>query len=248
MATQMNTPPLAGLSGIARRLVNDGLIPEGDARKAVEDAAKAKIPIASWLADNGVATNRQVAMALSAEFGMPLLDVNALDLGQLPMGIVKEELIARHKALPLFKRGNRLFVGIADPTNLRALDEIKFQSNHLIEPILLEAGVIERAIELAQQASNQTITDIGDAEGLDSLETGAIDDEGEQTGVDATGGDDAPVVKFVNKVLVDAIKRGASDIHFEPYETAYRVRYTWTACCARSPHPRSSSARASPRA
>ncbi|HEY6941814.1 type IV-A pilus assembly ATPase PilB [Dokdonella sp.] len=221
----MNTPPLAGLSGIARRLVSEGILAENDARKAVEDAAKAKIPIGAWLVENGLAQSRQIAMASSAEFGMPLLDVNALDFSQLPLNIVKEELISKHKALPLFKRGNRLFVGVADPTNLRALDEIKFQSNHLIEPILVEDGVLERAIEQAQSAASQNITDIGDAEGLENLELGAIDEDGEQTGVDATGGDDAPVVKFVNKVLVDAIKRGASDIHFEPYETAYRVRY-----------------------
>ncbi|HEU4663902.1 MAG TPA: type IV-A pilus assembly ATPase PilB [Dokdonella sp.] len=225
MATQMNTPPLAGLSGIARRLVSEGTLAEIDARKAVEDAAKAKIPIGAWLVENGLVQSRQVAMASSAEFGMPLLDVNALDFSQLPLNIVKEELITKHKALPLFKRGNRLFVGVADPTNLRALDEIKFQSNHLIEPILVEDGVLERAIEQAQSAASQNITDIGDAEGLENLELGAVDEDGEQSGVDATGGDDAPVVKFVNKVLVDAIKRGASDIHFEPYETAYRVRY-----------------------
>ncbi|MGN6520455.1 MAG: type IV-A pilus assembly ATPase PilB [Dokdonella sp.] len=221
----MNTPPLAGLSGIARRLVSEGALAENDARKAVEDAAKAKIPIGAWLVENGLAQGRQVAMASSAEFGMPLLDVTALDYTQLPLNIVKEELITKHKALPLFKRGNRLFVGVADPTNLRALDEIKFQSNHLIEPILVEDGVLERAIEQAQSAASQNITDIGDAEGLENLELGAVDEDGEQTGVDATGGEDAPVVKFVNKVLVDAIKRGASDIHFEPYETAYRVRY-----------------------
>ncbi|TCO42652.1 type IV pilus assembly protein PilB [Dokdonella fugitiva] len=225
MATQMNTPPLAGLSGIARRLVAEGALAENDARKAVDDAAKAKIPIGAWLVENGLVQGRQVAMAASAEFGMPLLDVTALDYSQLPLNIVKEELVTKHKALPLFKRGNRLFVGVADPTNLRALDEIKFQSNHLIEPILVEDGVLERAIEQAQSAASQNITDIGDAEGLENLELGAVDDDGDQTGVDATGGEDAPVVKFVNKVLVDAIKRGASDIHFEPYETAYRVRF-----------------------
>ncbi|MBA8882551.1 type IV-A pilus assembly ATPase PilB [Dokdonella fugitiva] len=221
----MNTPPLAGLSGIARRLVAEGALAENDARKAVDDAAKAKIPIGAWLVENGLVQGRQVAMAASAEFGMPLLDVTALDYSQLPLNIVKEELVTKHKALPLFKRGNRLFVGVADPTNLRALDEIKFQSNHLIEPILVEDGVLERAIEQAQSAASQNITDIGDAEGLENLELGAVDDDGDQTGVDATGGEDAPVVKFVNKVLVDAIKRGASDIHFEPYETAYRVRF-----------------------
>ena len=221
----MNTPPLAGLTGIARRLVADGVLADTDARKAAEDAFRQKIPLAAWLVENGLASGRAVTAALSAEFGVPMIDVHALDFAQLPMNLVREDLIAKHKALPLFKRGNRLFLGVADPTNARALEEIKFQSNHLVEPILVEIDQLDRAIELAQQASSQTIGDLGETEGLEGLEVGASDEDGESTGVDATGGDDAPVVKFVNKVLVDAIKRGASDIHFEPYETAYRVRF-----------------------
>ena len=226
MATQMNTPPLAGLTGIARRLVVEGVLGETEARKAAEDAARQRIPIGAWMVENGLASGRQVATASSAEFGMPLLDVQAMDFTQLPMNLVREDLITKHKALPLFKRGNRLFVGIADPTNVRALEEIKFQSNHIVEPILVEVDLLDRAIEQAQSASSNVIADLGeDSEGLDSLDVGAVDDDGDSTGVDATGGDDAPVVKFVNKVLVDAIKRGASDIHFEPYENAYRVRF-----------------------
>ena len=226
MATQMNTPPLAGLTGIARRLVVEGALGETEARKAAEDAARQRIPIGAWMVENGLASGRQVATASSAEFGMPLLDVQAMDFTQLPMNLVREDLITKHKALPLFKRGNRLFVGIADPTNVRALEEIKFQSNHIVEPILVEVDLLDRAIEQAQSASSNVIADLGeDSEGLDSLDVGAVDDDGDSTGVDATGGEDAPVVKFVNKVLVDAIKRGASDIHFEPYENAYRVRF-----------------------
>jgi len=221
----MNAVPLTGLSGIARRLVNDGVLAEVDARKAFEEALRQKIPLGAWLVENGLVSSRQVAVASSAEFGMPLVDVDALDISQLPMKLVREDLINKHKALPLFKRGNRLFLGVSDPTNLRALDEIKFQSNHLIEPILVDEGQLERTIEQAFNAVNATITDIGDAEGLENLDLGTVDDDGETTGVDATGADDAPVVKFINKVLIDAIKRGASDIHFEPYETAYRVRF-----------------------
>ncbi|MEO5558541.1 MAG: type IV-A pilus assembly ATPase PilB [Dokdonella sp.] len=221
----MNTPPLSGVSGIAKRLVTEGVLSENDARKAAEDAARQKIPIGAWLTENGLVSSRQIAMASSAEFGMPVLDVEALDSAQLPMKLVREDLITKHKALPLFKRGNRLFVGVSDPTNLRALDEIKFQSNHIIEPILVDEGQLDRAIELALTSNSNNITDLGDTEGLENLDLGAIDDDGESTGVDASGADDAPVVKFINKVLIDAIKRGASDIHFEPYETAYRVRF-----------------------
>ncbi len=226
MATQINTPPLAGLSGIARRLVGESLLEENDARKAVEDAARQKIPIGAYLIEHGLASSANVAMALATEFGLPLIDVNALDLSQVPIKLVREDLITKHKALPLFKRGMRLFVGISDPTNLRALDEIKFQSNHIVEPIIVDDSQLERAIEQALTTAGQAITDLGDdAEGLEGLEASGVDEDGESTGVDANSADDAPVVKFVNKVLVDAIKRGASDIHFEPYETDYRVRF-----------------------
>ena len=225
MATQLNSGTLVGLSGISRRLVAEGLLGENDARKAIEDAGKQKIPIGAWLAENGLVSTAQIALASAFEFGVPLFDVTSLDLSQIPLKLVKEELIAKHKALPLFKRGNRLFVGVSDPTNLRALDDIKFQSNHIIEPILVDEQQLERAIEQAQSQSSTTIEDMDDSEGLENLDLGDVsgDDEG-GTGVDANSADDAPVVRFVNKVLVDAIKRGASDIHFEPYESNYRVR------------------------
>ena len=225
MAMQMNPVPLAGLTGVARRLVAEGVLAEGEARKAAEDASRQKIPIGAWLVENALVSSQQLAMASSAEFGMPLLDVESMDLNLLPMKLVREDLITKHKALPLFKRGNRLFLGVADPTNLRALDEIKFQSNHIIEPILVDEQQLNRAIELAMNSNSQVITGLDDDEGLENLDLGSIDDEGESSGVDAIGNDDAPVVKFINKVLIDAIKRGASDIHFEPYETAYRVRF-----------------------
>jgi type IV pilus assembly protein PilB len=225
MAIQMNPAPLAGLSGIARRLVAEGALSEGEARKAVDDAVRQKIPIGAWLVENGLAGSQQVALASSAEFGIPLFDIQALDLAQIPLRLVREDLITKHKALPLFKRGNRLFVGLSDPTNLRALDEIKFQSNHIVEPILIDEQQIDRAIEQAFNATSTVVEGLDDAEGLENLELGATDDEGESGGVDAMSADDAPVVKFVNKVLIDAIKRGASDIHFEPYEQNFRVRF-----------------------
>ena len=224
MATQLNSGTLTGLSGISRRLVAEGLLGETDARKAIEDAGKQKIPIGAWLIENGLVASDQVALASAFEFGVPLFDVTALDLAQIPIKLVKEELINKHKALPLFKRGNRLFVGVSDPTNLRALDDIKFQSNHIIEPILVDEQQLARAIEQAHNATSTTIEDMDDSEGLENLDLGDVGEDEGGTGVDANSADDAPVVRFVNKVLVDAIKRGASDIHFEPYETNYRVR------------------------
>ena len=224
----MSTPPLAGLTGVSRRLVVQGVVPESEARKALETAARQKISIATLLVEQGLATTTQVALATSEEFGVPLLDARAVDPAQLPLRVVNEELIHHHKVLPLFRRGNRLFVGVSDPTNLRALDEIKFQSNLTVEPILLDEQELGRLLEQAFNASGVAVDDMADS-GLENLSTGSgdlsdVDDADSASGVDATG-DDTPIVKFVNKILVDAIKRGASDIHFEPYETTFRVRF-----------------------
>ncbi|MEO6968467.1 MAG: type IV-A pilus assembly ATPase PilB [Rhodanobacteraceae bacterium] len=224
MATQLNPIPFAGLTGLVRRLALDGSLSETDARQAVDDAGKQKIPIATWLVDNGLVEGTRVAQVVSAEFGVPVLDAASLDLPQLPLKAVSEELITKHGALPLFKRGNRLFVGIADPTNSAALEEIKFHSNCAVEPILIEPEQLKRIIEQALAARNAVISDMDDTDGLENLALGEMGEDGSDGSVDTAGTEDAPVVKFVNKILVDAIKRGASDIHFEPYEGKYRVR------------------------
>ncbi|MBS0193791.1 MAG: type IV-A pilus assembly ATPase PilB [Proteobacteria bacterium] len=215
------TANLVGITGIVRRLVLDGALAEPDARKAMDDALKEKKPVQQYLLERRLVTAAQVANANSVEFGMPLFDAGVLDLMQAATRLVSEELIAKHGILPLFKRGNRLFVGTADPTNTPALDEIKFASNLMVEPILVDADTLKRTIDKAMTAGDSLSTD--DSEGLENLETGDISDN-EPENADPNKADDTPVVKFVNKVLVDAIKRGASDIHFEPYETDYRVR------------------------
>ncbi|MFA5683553.1 MAG: type IV-A pilus assembly ATPase PilB [Lysobacteraceae bacterium] len=224
----MNAAPtanLAGITGIVRRLVLDGHLAEADARLALDESTKQKKAIQTYLLDKRLTTAAQLAAANSAEFGMPIFDATTLDLTQAPIKLVDEKLVTQHQALPLFKRGSRLFVGIADPTNTRALDDIKFQTNLVVEALLVDEDQIRRGIELALAAGDSLGDDMDDAEGLENLELGdTSEDEGDSGGgVDARG-DDTPVVRFVNKILVDAIKRGASDIHFEPYESEYRVR------------------------
>jgi type IV pilus assembly protein PilB len=151
------------------------------------------------------------------------MDVSALVPTNMPVNLISEALINKHHALPLFKRGKRLFVGIADPMQSHALDEIKFHSNCMVEPILVERGQLLRIIENVLTTMSNAVPDMGGGD-LDDLALEGGDEEAEMTGIDANANDDAPVVKFVNKILVDAIKRGASDIHFEPFETQYRVR------------------------
>lgn len=218
------TANLVGITGIARRLVLDGALDETTARDAMTGATAERKPLATYLAEKRLVTTAHMAAANSVEFGVPLLDASAFDPAQSAIKLVSEELLRKHAVLPLFKRGGRLFVGVVDPTNSRALDEIKFQTNLAVEAILVDHDTIVRCLDRWLE-NTESIDDAGsDEEGLESLEIGRDDELGAgDTGVDAKG-DDTPVVKFVNKVLIDAIRRGASDIHFEPYETDYRVR------------------------
>jgi type IV pilus assembly protein PilB len=223
MSSQVQ-PSLAGLTGMARRLVSEGVLPEADVRKAVADSAQQKVSLASWLLDHGLVESPKLTQVASAEFGMPMMDVTTIAPASMPMSLISEALMTKHQALPLFKRGKRLFVGIADPMQSHALDEIKFHSNCMVEPILVERGQLSRAIDGALASVSSTMPDLGGDE-FDELSLEAAEEDADSsTGIDATGGDDAPVVKFVNKILVDAIRRGASDIHFEPFETHFRVR------------------------
>lgn len=220
------TANLVGITGIARRLVMDGALDEVKAREAMAAASADRKPIATYLAEQRLVTSGQLAAANSIEFGVPLFDPSAMDPNQSAVRAISEELIRKHNALPLFKRGNKLFIGLADPTNTGALDEIKFQTNAAVEAILVDEELIRRTLERWLESSDSLGNAVGDGEGLETLEIGRDEDianVGGDTGIDAKG-DDTPVVKFVNKVLVDAIRRGASDIHFEPYETDYRVR------------------------
>ena len=209
---------------MARRLVSEGVLPEGDVRKAMADSAQHKTTLGAWLLDRGLVDSGKLTQIASAEFGMPMMDVAALNPTAMPLDLISEALINKHQALPLFRRGKRLFVGIADPMQSHALDEIKFHSNCMVEPILVERSSLQRVIESLLNNMRNTMPDMGSGD-LDELDIEGGDDETEQSsGVDANGNDDAPVVKFINKILVDAIRRGASDIHFEPFETQYRVR------------------------
>ncbi len=225
MNANLNTTNLVGITGIARRLVQDGAMDEATARAAMANASQARVPLAQWISEKRLVGAAHLAAANAIEFGMPLLDVSAFDPTQNAFTLVQEDLLQKHQVLPLFKRGGRLFVGVSSPTQSHALDEIKFHTNLVVEPILVDEDQIRRTLELWSATGDSLGSALGgdDEEGLEGLEVGKDEEGGSESGVDAKG-DDTPVVKFVNKVLVEAIRRGASDIHFEPYETDYRVR------------------------
>jgi type IV pilus assembly protein PilB len=220
-----STPSSMKLSGLAKRLVVDNLIDEATAQVAQVEAKKKKITLVAYLVEEKKINARKIAMAASEEFGMPLLDLAALDGESIPKGLIEEKLIRQHHALPILKRGNRLFVAVADPMNLLALDEIKFNTGIATEPILVEADKLNRLIEDALAAADTSMSDMGGLdEDLENLDITSEEDNKKQDN-SGDGVDDTPVVRFVNKVLLDAINKGASDIHFEPYEKFCRVRF-----------------------
>ena len=212
------------LSGLARKLVIDGLLDEASAHGHFQKAQSKKQPFVSFLVENKIIPSSAIALAASQEFGIPVLDINALDLDAEIVKLVKEDLIRKHHALPIFKRGKRLYIAVSDPTNLQALDEIKFATGTNTEAILVEEDKLSKQIDKSLEDMEGGLGDMDDDEfdNLDDLEVAEDKkpDEGQDSEVD-----DAPVVKFVNKVLLDAIKKGASDLHFEPYEKMYRVRF-----------------------
>ncbi|MCZ6619161.1 MAG: type IV-A pilus assembly ATPase PilB, partial [Gammaproteobacteria bacterium] len=213
------------LSGLARRLVEESILDADSAMKASDDARKAGTPFVTYLVQNGLAEARSIATTASEEFGVPLIDLSSLDLDTIPKDLVKDSLIRQHSALPLVRRGVRLFVAVSDPTNLQALDEIKFHTGVNTEPILVEDDKLTALIE--QFLSAQEDTGLGDLDDddLEDIDMAAFEEDADEDEDATSGTDDTPIVRFVNKMLLDAIKIGASDIHFEPYEKRYRVRF-----------------------
>ena len=221
MAVSSNRVPL---SGLARRLVADGLLEEEAAGQAFQDALSKKTPFVKFLVENGIVDGRAIAHAASSEFGVPMVDIDTLDIDPDTIKLVSRDLLTKHNALPLYKRGARVFIGISDPTNLQALDEIKFNiGGGTTEAVVVEWDKLAKVIGKALEAADGGLgaMEDSDLEDFDDVEVGQDQpDTGNEAEID-----DAPVVRFVNKCLLDAIKRGASDLHFEPYEKIYRVRF-----------------------
>ncbi len=207
-------------SGLAKCLVQEGLLAKADAQIHILEAQKKKIPLLSYLVSNQLVDSDAVANIASIEFGVPYLDLDALDFHELPISLVSEKLIRQHHALPLYKRGNRLFTAISDLTNFQALDEIKFHTRLNTETILVSEDKLSKAIDTALDAADSTMSDLLD-EDLDNLGITSGEEEA-QTDDGDSDIDDAPIVRFVNKILLDSIKKGASDIHLEPYEKIFR--------------------------
>ncbi len=209
------------LSGLAKRLLTDGLIQDSAIHEATNSALAQKIPLVTYLVQNEIINASLLAEVAADEFGTPIVDLQALDPEIFPKDLVTEALIRKHRALPLYKRGTRLFIAVSDPTNLHAIDEIKFNTGLNVETVVAAEDRLHETIESFLDQQDTSFDDMGDTD-LDDLDI----ESGEVKEAEADNeGDDAPIVRFINKILLDAIKTGASDIHFEPYEKAYRIRF-----------------------
>ena len=213
------------LQGLPQRLVTDGLVSDAAMVDAIAAARERRVGVVSYLVEHNVADAREIAIAASHEFGAPLLDLDAINPDLETIRVVSDKLLRKHHVLPLVKRGKKLFIGISDPTNLHALDEVKFATGLSVEAVVVEENKLALLLQRSLEQVDTSMPELaGDDFEMDSLEVSGGDDEPE-AGADRSDVEDAPIVRFVNKVLLDAIRRGASDIHFEPYERSYRIRF-----------------------
>lgn len=210
------------LSGLARQMVLAGLLDESTAQQAQVQALRNKSSLVTYVVQNKLAKGVAVAELASEQFGVALFDLAALDKDVPPKDIVSEKLARQHRMLPLAKRGNKLYVAVSDPGNHQAISDIQFSTGLTAEAILVEDDKLGDAIDKFFDNGSTGLEDLGDVD-LDGIDVETVSDDikGDDGGADA---DDAPVVRFVNKMLLDAIRGGSSDLHFEPYEKAYRVR------------------------
>ncbi len=213
------------ITGLAGRLVADGLITPEQAQLAHRESTKNKTSLSRHLVETVGIDALAVAEASALEFGVPLLDAGAIDRHAMPDKLVSVELMTKHHAVPLFRRGNRLFVGLSDPTNLAALDDIKFATGVSTDAVLIDETSLSKLLTDLTDEENSLSGDMNGLEGDGEYDIETVDSAQREEEEDSSAVDDTPIVRFINKVLLDAIKQGASDVHFEPYEKDYRVRF-----------------------
>jgi type IV pilus assembly protein PilB len=207
-------------NSLINNLIKEGLITAADAQKHYQESQQKGVSLINYLVTQKIIHSSVIASKISIEFGLPFFDLNSFDIKSVPRDVITHALIQKHHVLPLVVRGVTLFVAISDPRSFQGFDEIKFNSRLNPEPVLVEEHKLSKAIEAFIEASDTTMTDLLDSD-LDNVDISAANIEEGTT----AGDEDAPIVRFVNKILLDAIKSGVSDIHFEPYEKVFRIRY-----------------------
>src|SRR5215472_13765937 len=216
------TAATRNISGLARAMVQHGLLSENDVEALQSQAQAANVGFVEQTVVSKRMTASQVAIFASRAFGTPLLDLNGFDIGQIDKELVDTKLAASRRVLPLCKRGNRLFVAVSDPANLQALDEVRFKTNMVIDAVVVEDDKLGQAIAKISETANEALKALVTDSDLEAEIEEGLKNAADESNPDV---DDAPVVRYIQKILLDAIGSGVSDIHFEPYEKFYRVRY-----------------------
>jgi len=221
MATTTGTSGPRNINGLARAMVQHGLLTEHDANTLQGQAQAANISFVEQIVVNKRMNSSQVALFASRAFGAPLLDIAGFDFDLINKELIDPKIAATRRVLPLHKRGNCLYVAVSDPANLQALDEVRFKTNLVVYPVVVEDDKLGQAIAKVVESMGTSLKDLVSADDLE------VDLEGSnaQTEEENQEVEDAPVVKYIQKILLDAIGQGVSDIHFEPYEKFYRIRY-----------------------
>ena len=223
------------LTGLARRLLREEIVSRDTLTEALKASAEQTASLVACLVSTGRGDAGRIAVAAAREFGVPALDLDAVEQGPEVSTLVPKELLEQHRVYPLMRRGGRLFVGIADPSNIQALDDIAFRTSLRVEPVVVEYDKLEARIAGSIRAQ-ETSTAAFDFADFDPEGLHVVDDDGGPEVANADV-DDAPVVKFVNQVMLDCVNRGASDIHFEPYEKSYRIRVRHDGVLSEIAHP-----------
>ncbi|WP_345856677.1 type IV-A pilus assembly ATPase PilB [Shewanella algae] len=216
--------PTSGLHlGLSTLFIRKGLLTENQLTETIRHSQKNKQTLVTTLVASNLLSARTIAELCYEEYGTPLLDLTEFDLNSIPEEFLNKKLIDKHRCLPLFKRGNRLYIATSDPTNIAALEDFQFSAGLHAEAILVEEDKLSKALEKVLEEDLSSL----DLDGLDEESLAGIEvtDTDKRQQEDSESKDDAPIVIYINKILTDAIRKGASDLHFEPYEKRYRIRF-----------------------
>lgn len=217
----MNVPA----NGLLISLVRAGIIQDHQSSLLQDKARSEKKNLVTYLIDNDIISSSQLAELCEQEYGIPLLDLDAFELTEIPPKYLNTKLIEKHHALPIYTQGNTLFIAVSDPTNVTALEDFGFTFSLHTEALLVDERKLQRAIQRLADPTEDDFSKSMTDDNIGEIEVGDVDDARLQETAESNSEDDAPIVKYINKVLLDAVRKGASDLHFEPYEKKYRIRF-----------------------
>ncbi|WP_316677599.1 type IV-A pilus assembly ATPase PilB [uncultured Tolumonas sp.] len=217
----MNAPA----NGLLVSLIRAGIIQDDQLGLLQDRARNEKKTLVTYLIDNDIISSSQLAELCEQEYGIPLLDLDAFELAEIPQKYLNAKLIEKHHALPIYTQGNTLFIAVSDPTNVTALEDFGFTFSLHTEALLVDERKLQNAIQKVIDPTNDDFSKSTTDDAIGEIEAADIDDARLQETAENNSEDDAPIVKYINKVLIDAVRRGASDLHFEPYEKKYRIRF-----------------------